>query len=771
MPMDAGSQKAVEHLISNRPGRTPGGFSVDNDAGPAGDSWETAYRSVLNGQGRLDGNSNADTTQFDVKTIKINESAPTRFSDEKDLEATVGRDTILLDKNHTENDANTSKEATAKSEPSTHDLHKRDFGSDLLLEKKEALEDSQSNPSPTPQENAPGGNARANIGVEPFLGHNPATENYKKNGNKIDNSGSTQETSQKSDVDVIHGIGRPDARSTLATNDIYFSESRIKSDTDRRITDPKLVVEPSLEKGPHHGQEEIHIAHPREHHFDTGYSKTSVGTSSEESMMKSGVENEKDTKENLANIVGVETPPDHTRDGVKQTKIQSGHTHIGELVITRHADPLRVANPPGEGGEYGRPEEMRSSRVLYADPVGGAKIKVPEENDVVANVALFPQVAGQQVDVKNSGIDSGIAPQDGGALINKNEHLLVGRTAHWESLTGPTRLADARFQLPNNSDYPQTVVGEGAFGGRGSFRTPDDISVSVGIRSQEQHPEFIRPGVEVVKYRAESANTHDVTRGLGSENNKGNPVGLRGDALSFQGEKFENGYSKERGSVLPDRLVFLNNQPSVAVTVSGKERSVGTNVGGPPNKVSILSDVNSKPDLSSLGLIESEMGPHHFRTSILPSNDGSIVPHNGWSGVQNHGALENTRNIAHQLTAQINKAESREIEIQLDPKELGQVRMRVSFGENGAIAVTLSSERFETYELMRRHIDVAEKVFREMGYSNSSFDLGMHHPSRNQAERGGVSSFEGGVEHLETSVNPDQKQSEPRSGSSLDIRV
>jgi flagellar hook-length control protein FliK len=68
-------------------------------------------------------------------------------------------------------------------------------------------------------------------------------------------------------------------------------------------------------------------------------------------------------------------------------------------------------------------------------------------------------------------------------------------------------------------------------------------------------------------------------------------------------------------------------------------------------------------------------------------------------------------------------AAHRPTEIALSPQELGRVRMSV-IAEDGAITVNILTERPETLDLMRRHIDQLGQTFRAMGYDSINFAFG-----------------------------------------------
>jgi hypothetical protein len=60
------------------------------------------------------------------------------------------------------------------------------------------------------------------------------------------------------------------------------------------------------------------------------------------------------------------------------------------------------------------------------------------------------------------------------------------------------------------------------------------------------------------------------------------------------------------------------------------------------------------------------------------------------------------------------------VEVALHPVELGQMRIAMDQQAQDMI-VTLSAERSETLDLMRRHVDVLAQEFRDLGLGNCAF--------------------------------------------------
>ena len=78
--------------------------------------------------------------------------------------------------------------------------------------------------------------------------------------------------------------------------------------------------------------------------------------------------------------------------------------------------------------------------------------------------------------------------------------------------------------------------------------------------------------------------------------------------------------------------------------------------------------------------------------------------------------------VAQQMAEAVAAKGDRNIEIALSPEELGRVKMRLSATETG-VSVMITTERPETGDLMRKHINELAEEFRRMGYEDVSFEF------------------------------------------------
>lgn len=111
---------------------------------------------------------------------------------------------------------------------------------------------------------------------------------------------------------------------------------------------------------------------------------------------------------------------------------------------------------------------------------------------------------------------------------------------------------------------------------------------------------------------------------------------------------------------------------------------------------------------------------------------------------------ETPRLVAVQLAQAFFAKGERNVDVALNPEELGRVKMRVSTSETG-ITVVIQTERAETGDLMRRHIHELADEFRKMGFENVSFEF------NGGGASGGQTSSEGeSASGMGTSSNTDE---------------
>lgn len=84
---------------------------------------------------------------------------------------------------------------------------------------------------------------------------------------------------------------------------------------------------------------------------------------------------------------------------------------------------------------------------------------------------------------------------------------------------------------------------------------------------------------------------------------------------------------------------------------------------------------------------------------------------------------ETARAVVAQLAHSVRANADRAIELRLHPEELGHVRMTFST-DHGGLSVTLTADRSETLDLLRRNIDMLGDELRRIGYGTVDFSFG-----------------------------------------------
>jgi hypothetical protein len=104
---------------------------------------------------------------------------------------------------------------------------------------------------------------------------------------------------------------------------------------------------------------------------------------------------------------------------------------------------------------------------------------------------------------------------------------------------------------------------------------------------------------------------------------------------------------------------------------------------------------------------------------------------------------ETPRMIAAQIAEAFAAKGEQKVEISLNPQELGRVKMRVATSETG-ITMIIHTERPETGDLMRRHINELAEEFRRMGYEDISFEFSGGEAEGGQSRSGSDHAAAGG---------------------------
>ncbi len=163
----------------------------------------------------------------------------------------------------------------------------------------------------------------------------------------------------------------------------------------------------------------------------------------------------------------------------------------------------------------------------------------------------------------------------------------------------------------------------------------------------------------------------------------------------------------------------------------------------------------AEPDISA-DVRPLSAPPTELRASLVAG--GASTPHMA-------------RHVAIQLSDAAGKAADKAIDVTLSPSELGRVRITLTPGDGGMV-VSVNAERPETLDLMRRHVDVLDQEFRDLGYGATDFTFSKEEGGAGQAETNGP----GDTSDPDDASKPDAEYSPSRMTSlivtdRLDIRL
>lgn len=158
------------------------------------------------------------------------------------------------------------------------------------------------------------------------------------------------------------------------------------------------------------------------------------------------------------------------------------------------------------------------------------------------------------------------------------------------------------------------------------------------------------------------------------------------------------------------------------------------------------------PELSSEALEISAKDP----ANTLPFRFETGLGFSATSGLDYGMArADSVRNAAAQAVEVIIRQPGKPVEIALNPEELGRVRMALTTTESG-VSVVITSERPETLDLMRRHIDQLAQEFLRLGYENTAFEFGSDSGNGAPAPKGvaNAAEAESGFPNADKTLHP-----------------
>ena len=138
------------------------------------------------------------------------------------------------------------------------------------------------------------------------------------------------------------------------------------------------------------------------------------------------------------------------------------------------------------------------------------------------------------------------------------------------------------------------------------------------------------------------------------------------------------------------------------------------------NPTGVANAAASKAGIDQLTKATDQEFLAEIVTTSLPNSTLQTGPFSVEEGVS--GRPEMARIVAVQMADAMIKAQSNKVEIALNPEELGRVRMVLTSAETG-VSVSITAERPETLDMMRRHIELLTEEFRKLGYEDIGFEF------------------------------------------------
>ncbi|EBA17096.1 flagellar hook-length control protein [Roseobacter sp. SK209-2-6] len=341
-------------------------------------------------------------------------------------------------------------------------------------------------------------------------------------------------------------------------------------------------------------------------------------------------------------------------------------------------------------------------------PTRNAKKQIPGKEAFPADRPTPVEASAQKQGEAGRNLDLRSA-----SIVQQQETALAGKEGNLKSEEIASELAGAKTQKGGNgqaqltalagqsaSGQSRMVAGQGQQNLTGEAADAMEQAVKEAIKSQNQSGEttLTSESVETGKAAANSSVSSLALAGQVPAPRTENALGRRAEARLREA-------ADAASTSAANASRALNAKSAAAVTAQNlfSAQALGQELA---SQVAVQGDANpavgdlpmDRPGLSQL-LTEAAFQPGTVHRPETP------------------------RMIAMQLAQAFVTKGERNIDVALNPEELGRVKMRVSTSEAG-ITVVIQAERPETNDLMRRHINELAEEFKQMGFENISFQFG-----------------------------------------------
>jgi len=238
------------------------------------------------------------------------------------------------------------------------------------------------------------------------------------------------------------------------------------------------------------------------------------------------------------------------------------------------------------------------------------------------------------------------------------------------------------------------------------------------------------------------------------------PVISTDKPFAFSLPEPENPKSEQR-QISHNYVVRSQQKPAAGLPILTSENSAAQNMVLPqPAEPSIFTPSTTAPE----SFPGSVFQPAIFSTSAYSQSVATLT---------SSATVAVVQNIAAQMMVALSEKPGGAIEIILNPEELGRVRLNLQVTD-GAVVVSIQTERAETADLMRRHISALEKEFKGLGYDTVSFSFdGEHSRSDKQQEQSQsqIPDIEEKLQDIDLQAETAGEPASNKQANGLDLRL
>ncbi len=359
--------------------------------------------------------------------------------------------------------------------------------------------------------------------------------------------------------------------------------------------------------------------------------------------------------------------------------------------------------------------------------VAAETLELPPE---VSFERVFSELSESQTSVEDAALTEPVELLDAEETVDPEPTALPSTSAEMVP-EYPTRNANFDPKVEHSVDAPEPeFTTDGQSGLQADFVQSETLFEKGAVLELPEEPTFQMGRVTADEHKREMTDAEREIETIPAESDE-NQGGFP-PAFQFFGLP-DNGHSK--------RTDFTPIPETDIEEPSQTERSIPAPV------------QREKTDEPSQGRQTVQMSEAVFFTpqdteQELGEPDRALVPFELRPTAQHHAmsagtaSLPHQRELAHHVSAQmavaVHTSESGETEITLQPEELGKVKLSMTVTDHG-VQIVIAAERSDTGDLMRRHLEVLEQEFRDLGYASVDFGFSSdqqsdHTPQQTQGD-------------------------------------